>query len=155
MTASVHRGSTLTDDDLLDMIVSAGLEPRLLHPNGPKRKSRFAFVIHPLSQEYLRNVEPLRTISRIAPAPVMDLVEKAVAYSPPFTYSHVTGITSPTGAEAEGWLISVGGTPARDDGPQPGVHLPAPPRPRPRPPASSARRSWAWAPSPRSSATPG
>ena len=38
----------------------------------------------------------------------MDLVEKAVAYSPPFTYSHVTGITSPTGAEAEGWLISVG-----------------------------------------------
>ena len=26
-------------------------------------------------------------------------------------YSHVTGITSPTGAEAEGWLITVGGTP--------------------------------------------
>ena len=41
----------------------------------------------------------------------MDLVEKAVAYSPPFTYSHVTGIVSPTGAEAEGWLITVGGTP--------------------------------------------
>lgn len=111
MTASVHRGSTLTNDDLLDMIVTAGMEPRLLRPNGPKRKSRFAFVIHPLSQEYLRNVEPLRTVSRIAPAPVMALVEKAVAYSPPFTYSHVTGITSPTGAEAEGWLISVGGTP--------------------------------------------
>ena len=111
MTASVHGGSALTDDDLLDMIVSAGLEPRLLRPNGPKRKSRFAFVIHPLSQQYLRNVEPLRTVSLVAPQPVMDLVEKAVAYSPPFTYSHVTGITSPTGAEAEGWLISVGGTP--------------------------------------------
>jgi predicted amino acid dehydrogenase len=111
MAASVHRGSALTDDDLLDMIVAAGLEPRLLRPNGPKRKSRFAFVIHPLSQEYLSNVEPLRTLSRLAPQPVMDLVEKAVAYSPPFTYSHVTGITSPTGAEAEGWLISVGGTP--------------------------------------------
>lgn len=111
MTASVHRGSTLTHDDLLDMIVAAGLQPRLLRPNGPRRKSRFAFVIHPLSQEYLRNVEPLRTVSRIAPGPVMDLVEWAVAYSPPFTYSHVTGIRSPTGAEAEGWLISVGGTP--------------------------------------------
>lgn len=111
MTASVHKSSSLTDDDLLDMIVSAGLEPRLLRPNGPKRKSRFAFVIHPLSQQYLRNVEPLRTVSRIAPPAVMGLVEKAVAYSPPFTYSHVTGITSPTGAEAEGWLISVGGTP--------------------------------------------
>lgn len=111
MIASVHRESTLTHDDLLDMIVAADLEPRLLRPNGPKRKSRFAFVIHPLSQEYLRNVEPLRTVSRISPKPVMDLVEKAVAYSPPFTYSHVTGITSPTGAEAEGWLITVGGTP--------------------------------------------
>jgi predicted amino acid dehydrogenase len=111
MLASVPGGGSLTDDDLLDMIVSAGLEPRLLQPNGPRRKSRFAFVIHPLSQQYLSNVEPLRTISRLAPGPVMDAVEKAVAYAPPFTYSHVTGITSPTGAEAEGWLITVGGTP--------------------------------------------
>lgn len=110
MLASVD-GSALTDDDLLDMIVGADLEPRLLHPNGPRRKSRFAFVIHPLSQQYFRNVEPLRTVSRAAPQPVMDLMEKVVAYSPPFTYSHVTGITSPTGAEAEGWLITVGGTP--------------------------------------------
>jgi predicted amino acid dehydrogenase len=110
MVASVD-GSALTDDDLLDMIVGADLAPRLLHPNGPRRKSRFAFVIHPLSQQYFRNVEPLRTVSRAAPQPVMDLVEKVVAYSPPFTYSHVTGISSPTGAEAEGWLITVGGTP--------------------------------------------
>lgn len=40
-----------------------------------------------------------------------NLIEKAVAYAPPFVYSHVTGIQSPTGAEAEGWLLSVGGTP--------------------------------------------
>ncbi len=51
--------SRLTDDDLLDMIVSAELEPRMLYPNGFKRRSRFAFVIHPLSQEYFRNVEAL------------------------------------------------------------------------------------------------
>jgi predicted amino acid dehydrogenase len=104
------RGS-LTDDDLLDMIVSAGLEARTLYPNGPKRRSRFAFVIHPLSQEYFRTIEPLGTIARYAPGPVMDGMEKALAYLPPFTYSHVTGIVSPTGAEAEGWLITVGGTP--------------------------------------------
>lgn len=101
----------LTDDELLDKIVGAGLEPRMLQPNGPRRKSRFAFVIHPLSQRYFENVEPLRTISKIAPGVVMEAVEKAVAYTPPFTYSHVTGIKSPTGAEAEGWLITVGGTP--------------------------------------------
>ena len=93
------------------MIISAGLEPRLLFPNGPRRKSRFAFVIHPLSQEYFKRVEPLGTIANHSPNVVTDAVEKAMAYAPPFVYSHVTGIKSPTGAEAEGWLITVGGTP--------------------------------------------
>jgi predicted amino acid dehydrogenase len=111
MLAAVDRSGRLADDDLLDLIIAAGLEPRVLYPNGPRRKSRFAFVIHPLSQQYFRNVEPLATIAKVAPGPVMDLLEKAMAYTPPFTYSHVTGIRSPTGAEAEGWLITVGGTP--------------------------------------------
>ncbi len=111
MVATVASSGELTNDDLLDLIVSAGLEPRVLYPNGPRRKSRFAFVIHPLSQQYFKNVEPLRTIAKVAPSPLMDVVEKTMAYAPPFTYSHVTGITSPTGAEAEGWLITVGGTP--------------------------------------------
>ena len=52
MLATVSGSGPLTNDDLLDMIVSAGLEPRLLYPNGPRRKSRFAFVIHPLSQKF-------------------------------------------------------------------------------------------------------
>jgi len=111
MLALAKHGGKLTNDDLLDIIVSAGLEPRLVYPNGPRRKSRFAFVIHPLSQAFLRNVEPLNTIAKFSPSQVMDLTEKAMAYMPPFEYSHVTGIKSPTGAEAEGWLISVGGTP--------------------------------------------
>ena len=111
MLAIASSSGPLTNDDLLDMIVSAGLEPRVLYPNGPRRKSRFAFVIHPLSQEYFQRVEPLATIAKVAPPVVMDVVEKAMAYAPPFTYSHVTGIKSPTGAEAEGWLITVGGTP--------------------------------------------
>ncbi|HEX2893627.1 MAG TPA: dehydrogenase [Marmoricola sp.] len=109
MLASVS--GPLTDDDLLEMIVSAGLAPRVLRPNGPHRKSRFAFVIHPLSQKYFAQVEPLGTLSKVAPGLFMDAVEKAMAYAPPFVYSHVTGIRSPTGAEAEGWLITVGGTP--------------------------------------------
>ena len=111
MLALVSSHERLTDDDLLDMIDAAALQPRLLYPNGPRRKSRFAFVIHPLSQQFFGNVEPLGTIARFSPSPVMDVMEKALAYLPPMTYSHVTGITSPTGAEAEGWLITVGGTP--------------------------------------------
>jgi predicted amino acid dehydrogenase len=111
MIAMTGGNTSLTNDDLLDIIVDAQLSPRVLYPNGFRRKSRFAFVIHPLSQEFFATVEPLNTVSKVAPQPVMDLVEKAVAYAPPFIYSHVEGITSPTGAEAEGWLISVGGTP--------------------------------------------
>jgi len=111
MVALGPEDEKLTNDDLLEMIVSAGLESRTLYPNGPKRKSRFAFVIHPLSQEYFRSVEPLGTLAKYAPGPAMDAMEKALAYLPPFTYSHITGIESPTGAEAEGWLITVGGTP--------------------------------------------
>ena len=111
MMAAVVGGGRLTNDDMLDMIVSAGLEPRVLYPNGWRRKSRFAFVIHPLSQTFFTKIEPLGTITRLSPPIVNDVIEKAVAYAPPFTYSHVTGIRSPTGAEAEGWLITVGGTP--------------------------------------------
>jgi hypothetical protein len=50
-------------------------------------------------------------VSKIAPARVMDVVEKAATYMPPFVYTKVTGIRSPEGVEAEGWLIVVGGTP--------------------------------------------
>ncbi len=111
VAASSSPLGRLTNDDLLDMIVSSGLEPRVLYPNGYRRRSRFAFVIHPLSQSYLTKVEPLRTIEKVSPSFVMDVVEKGMAYAPPMKYSRITGVTSPTGDEAEGWLITVGGTP--------------------------------------------
>jgi predicted amino acid dehydrogenase len=94
---------------MLRAIQEEGLEPRSMLPNGPRRKSRFAFVIHPLSTQYFRNVQPLDVITQLPG--MTPLVEKAAAYFPPFVYSHVSGIQSPTGAEAEGWLITVGGTP--------------------------------------------
>lgn len=101
----------LTEDDILDIITTLELQPRVLYPNGFKRLSRFAFVIHPLSQQYFRNAKPMDLVAKVAPQRVMNTVEKIIAYSPPFIYSRVTGIESPTGAEAEGWLITVGGTP--------------------------------------------
>jgi predicted amino acid dehydrogenase len=111
IAGSGNTRGALTDDDLLEMVASANLEPRVLYPNGFRRRSRFAFVIHPLSQRFLSNDKRLRTIDRHSPRWVMNVVEKGVAYMPPMRYSRVTGITSPTGAEAEGWLITVGGTP--------------------------------------------
>jgi len=101
----------LLDDDYLDIITELALEPRIVYPNGFKRVNRFAFVIHPLSQEYFKVVKPIEVLSRISPPVFLDSVERIMAYAPPFVYSRVTGIKSPTGVEAEGWLISVGGTP--------------------------------------------
>ncbi len=83
----------------------------MIYPCGFRRVNRFAFVIHPLSQEYFKNIKSVELLSHVSPPIFMDALEKAMAYAPPFVYSHVTGIKSPTGVEAEGWLISVGGTP--------------------------------------------
>lgn len=112
--AALERSpSEITHDDYLEIITNEAdrMEPRVLYPAGYKRISRFAFVIHPLSQQYFRNAKPLDVVANYAPSSFMNTVEKVMAYSPPFVYSKVSGIKSPTGAETEGWLITVGGTP--------------------------------------------
>lgn len=101
----------LNQDDFLEILETLDVEPQILFPSGYKRTNRFAFVIHPLSQQYFKNAKPLDMVAKYSPPVVMDTVEKVMAYAPPFVYSHVKGIKSPTGVEAEGWLITVGGTP--------------------------------------------
>ncbi|HET7754502.1 MAG TPA: dehydrogenase [Anaeromyxobacteraceae bacterium] len=106
-----HRDDVL-QDDYLELFNDLRLEPRVLFPSGQTRRvNRFAFVIHPLSREYLKASKPVELAARVAPSVVLPALEKLIAYSPPFVYSHVTGIKSPMGVEAEGWLITVGGTP--------------------------------------------
>ena len=111
LAATGKASDDLLDDDYLAIINAQGLQPQLVYPNGFKRVNRFAFVIHPLSQEYFKVIKPVEMLSRVSPPLLMDSLEKVMAYAPPFVYSKVEGIKSPTGVEAEGWLISVGGTP--------------------------------------------
>ena len=111
LAARGKESDDLLEDDYLEIITSLALEPRMIYPGGVKRVNRFAFVIHPLSQEYFKNIKPVELLAHVSPPIFMDALEKAMAWAPPFVYSHVTGIKSPTGVEAEGWLISVGGTP--------------------------------------------
>ena len=111
IAATGRNPAELLEDDYLEIITEVQAEPRILYPGGFKRVNRFAFVIHPLSQEYFKKVKPIEMLSYVSPPIFMDTLEKAMAYMPPFVYSKVTGIKSPTGVEAEGWLISVGGTP--------------------------------------------
>ncbi len=99
-------------DDLLEIISAQKMDPRIVYPSGnPKRINRFAFVIHPLSKEFLKKDKAVDFMASFTPPVFLDTVEKVVAYAPPWVYSRVTGIKSPTGAETEGWLITVGGTP--------------------------------------------
>jgi predicted amino acid dehydrogenase len=111
LAATEKEANEILEDDYLEIITNLQLEPRVIYPTGFKRVNRFAFVIHPLSQEYFKNVKPIELLSHVSPPVFMDTLEKVMAYAPPFVYSKVTGIKSPTGVEAEGWLISVGGTP--------------------------------------------
>ena len=99
----------LSDDDFAEILDELDLQPRLLHPTGHFRNiRRFAFVIHPLSQEYIKKGF---SIPKSTPGFVMDKIETLAAHMPPMVYCKMENIVSPTGAEAEGWLISVGGTP--------------------------------------------
>ena len=111
IAATEKQPEDILEDDYLEIITNLALEPRVVYPNGYKRVNRFAFVIHPLSQEYFKNIKPIELLSYVSPPVFMDSLEKAMAYAPPFVYSKVSGIRSPTGVETEGWLISVGGTP--------------------------------------------
>lgn len=99
----------VSDDDFIEILEELKIGPRLLHPTGTFHNiRRFAFVIHPLSQEFIRKGFP---IPKGTPKFVMDQVETIAAHLPPMVYCKMENIVSPTGAQAEGWLISVGGTP--------------------------------------------
>jgi predicted amino acid dehydrogenase len=99
----------VSDDDFVEMLDELKIEPRLLHPTGKFRNiRRFAFVIHPLSQEFIRKGFP---IPKGTPKFIMNQIETVAAHMPPMVYCKMQNIISPSGAEAEGWLISVGGTP--------------------------------------------
>lgn len=112
LAALEKKSDMVHPDDLLEIISMQKMDPRVVYPSGQeKRVNRFAFVIHPLSQEFLKKDKAVDFVSGFAPPVFLDAVEKVVAYAPPWVYSKVTGIKSPTGAEAEGWLITVGGTP--------------------------------------------
>jgi hypothetical protein len=63
----------VSDDDFIEILDELAIKPRLLHPTGSFRNiRRFAFVIHPLSQEFIRKGFP---IPKGTPKFVMDQVE--------------------------------------------------------------------------------
>ena len=74
--------------------------------DGLKKLEKFAFVIHPLSAK--RDIARKYPFVKLLPEPV---VEWALRHKAPMEVSHVTGVESITGAEAEGWFVGCPLTP--------------------------------------------
>ncbi|MBF0225465.1 MAG: dehydrogenase [Desulfobacterales bacterium] len=94
----------ITDDDLLEIISSQKMDPRVIYPFGKvKRVNRFACII---PSQYSKE----KSLNRFIPKPISKLIEKVNPFQDtPFIYSKVTGIKSITGVEAEGWIICLVG----------------------------------------------
>jgi predicted amino acid dehydrogenase len=98
----------ITTDDYLNLVARSGLEPSVTVLNEPEDVARFAFVIHPLSVDYVFNHPQLRYLRSLPDR----LVERAVAQMRPMYLSRVTGVRSEaTGQEVEGYLLGLGATP--------------------------------------------
>ena len=98
----------ITEDDYLNLVARSQLEPRITVLNEPRDVARFAFVIHPLSVDFIFSHPQLKHL-RFLPK---RLVERLMANVRPLYLSRITGIRSPaTGQEVEGYLLGLGATP--------------------------------------------
>ncbi len=98
----------VTDDDYLNLVTRSELEPRITVLNERRDVARFAFVIHPLSVDYIFNHPQLKYLRFLPKRPI----ERMMANIRPLYLSRVTGIRSPaSGKEVEGYLLSLGATP--------------------------------------------
>ncbi|MCX7851471.1 MAG: serine carboxypeptidase [Caldilineales bacterium] len=99
----------LTEDTYLDLMADIHWTPaiRYLQPE-EAGINKFAFVIHPLSVEFIHKHKWFRWTKYLPD----ELVERVAAYMPPIYLSRITGAQSPTtGQKVEGYLISLGATP--------------------------------------------
>jgi len=69
-----------------------------------KEVSKFCFVIHPLSFEYVARLQVMRALSHFVPA---RFLEDALAQVKPWPIGLVRGVVSATGAKAEGILYVI------------------------------------------------
>lgn len=100
---------SLTENTYLDLIADLDWTPGLQYLRPEETGlNRFAFVIHPLSVEFIHKHKWLHWTKALPD----ELVEAVAAYFPPLYLSRITGAQSPTtGQRVEGILISLGATP--------------------------------------------
>lgn len=109
IVAVVQESSSQPNEaEVLDFIHLAGWDPTIQHLNGLQDKTKFAFVVHPLTTRHIYK-DPRFSFTRYLP---QRLVEWTAAYVPPLYLSRIRGIRSKaTGEEIAGVLLTLGATP--------------------------------------------
>jgi predicted amino acid dehydrogenase len=98
------------DQDYLHLASQLSARPRVIHPQGAvRRRKKFAWLYYPPGRRDLFRSPRLRWL-RTMPEPVQAAAERAAARLPVTAYAHARGIVSPTGAEAEGWILHLPAT---------------------------------------------
>ena len=106
--AIMESGANPDEASLIDFIDQAKWGPTVERMSTAPEKTKFAFVIHPLSTRYISN-DPRFRFTRYLP---QRLVERVAAHFPPMYLSKMKGIRSKaTGEELEGLLFTLGATP--------------------------------------------
>ena len=99
----------LSEGTYLNQMADLQWRPAVLRLQGEEEQlNRFAFVIHPLSVEFIHR-HPTFRFTRFLPD---RLVEPVAAQLPPMVVSRIRGAQSPaTGQKVEGVLLTLGATP--------------------------------------------
>jgi predicted amino acid dehydrogenase len=96
---------SIDDQDYLELLQALEAHPRIIYPQGEvKRSHKFAYLYYPPGRRDLFRRNRLSWL-KTAPEPVQALAERALALSPIKPFGHLTGIVSPTGEQAEGWIL--------------------------------------------------
>ncbi len=96
-------------DRYINLIFQSGIEPRLidLAPAPDTEAAKFAFVIHPLEVRDLFRSPVFKPFQGVPKG----LLEESAAKIPPLFMCKSTGIETPDGAKAEGYLYGIFSTP--------------------------------------------
>jgi predicted amino acid dehydrogenase len=96
-------------DEYINLILQSGIEPRLidLSPPPSDNVARFAFIVHPITLDDLFQAPQFRPFRAFPKA----LVEESAAKIPPLFVGKATGIITPSGKEAQGYIFGLPSTP--------------------------------------------
>jgi predicted amino acid dehydrogenase len=102
--------TSIDDGDYLNLVRALPGRPRVIHLQGERRTRRkFAYLYYPPGRADLFRSPSVRWL-RSLPPEAQAIAERVAARLPIRVTSRVTGVVSPTGAEADGWILTLPAT---------------------------------------------